>query len=226
MMETSIPAVASTSTSVGFKDWALVCTALGQGRQSLILRKGGIAEGRAGFRFKHEAFFLFPTQYHQQAERVRPEAVVPMESPIEGTVEIRYFFAVEWAQWIDSWPVILRLQPFHVWREDVVRERFEYGEERGLQCAFGRVYRLAPAWQFPDRPAYGGCRSWVTLPEFPAPEITIAPVLTDDQHETVANDVRAVMENARSLVFRDEIQTCISRVDRGAISTASVCDGA
>ena len=29
--------------SVGFKEWALVCQALGTGRQSIILRKGGIA---------------------------------------------------------------------------------------------------------------------------------------------------------------------------------------
>jgi hypothetical protein len=32
--------------SVGFKDWAIVCEALGRGRQSIILRKGGIGEGR------------------------------------------------------------------------------------------------------------------------------------------------------------------------------------
>jgi hypothetical protein len=32
--------------SVGFKEWAIVGEALGRGRQSIILRKGGIAEGR------------------------------------------------------------------------------------------------------------------------------------------------------------------------------------
>ena len=42
--------------SVGFKEWALVCAALGSGAQTLILRKGGIAEGRAGFAFKHPEF--------------------------------------------------------------------------------------------------------------------------------------------------------------------------
>jgi hypothetical protein len=35
--------------SVGFKEWALVCEALGRGEQTIILRKGGIAEGRGGF---------------------------------------------------------------------------------------------------------------------------------------------------------------------------------
>jgi len=35
--------------SVGFKEWSLVCDAFGRGEQSIILRKGGIAEGREGF---------------------------------------------------------------------------------------------------------------------------------------------------------------------------------
>ena len=100
---------------------------------------------------------------------------------------------MEWALWIDEWATISRLEPFHVWREEVVRERFEYGEQRGLQCAFGRVYRLASPWTFPDRPAYGGCRSWVTLPTFPAEAGAVAPVLTDARHEAVAQDVRAAM---------------------------------
>ena len=53
----------------GFKEWAVICRALAIGRQALILRKGGIAEGRAGFAFQHEEFFLFPTWFHEQLER-------------------------------------------------------------------------------------------------------------------------------------------------------------
>ena len=185
--------------SIGFKDWALICDALGTGRQSLILRKGGIAEGREGFRFKHETFFLFPTRYHQQADRVRPEmsaALGPVVTPETGTVEIRYFFVMEWAVWIDGWSTVARLEPFHVWREDVVCERFDYDDQRGLQCAFGRVYRLEPAWTFPDRPSYGGCRSWVTLPEFPAVDTVLVPVLEDARHEVVSRELRAALNPA------------------------------
>ncbi|MBA2742902.1 MAG: DUF1802 family protein, partial [Chthoniobacterales bacterium] len=57
--------------SIGFKEWALVCDALGRGEQSLILRKGGIAEGRDGFAFRHSEFFLFPTFFHAQLGLVR-----------------------------------------------------------------------------------------------------------------------------------------------------------
>ena len=190
------PVLATTEAAVGFKDWALVCAALGSGRQSLILRKGGIAEGRDGFRFKHERFFLFPTQYHQQTELVRPEeraGLHPAPPAPEGTVEIRHFFALEFAVWVDQWSRVAALAPFHVWKEEVIRSRFDYDDAPGLQCAFGRVYRLDAPWSFPDRPGYGGCRSWVNLPSVPA-GTDATPVLADTAHAERTAAVRAVLE--------------------------------
>lgn len=186
----------SSVPAVGFKDWALVCAALGLGRQSIILRKGGIAEGRDGFRFKHEQFFLFPTQYHQQSAMVRPEALRdlrPEPAAPEGTVQIRLFFALEFAVWVDDWMTLERLAPFHVWREEVVRDRFHYDEQTGLQCAFGRVSRLETLWSFPDRPGYGGCRSWINLPEPPS-DAHAVPVLGDNGHAERAAEVRAILQ--------------------------------
>ena len=188
------PSTVATAATVGFKDWALVCAALGHGRQSIILRKGGIAEGRDGFRFKHEEFFLFPTQYHQQAEMVRPEELAGLRPELParaGTVEIHYFFALEFAAWVDDWATVTRLEPFHVWREEVARARFAYDEQAGLQCAFGRVYRLDAPWSFPDQPSYGGCRSWVNLPS--PMGLSFSPVIGDEKHAERAAAVRAIL---------------------------------
>jgi hypothetical protein len=44
------------SCSIAFKEWAAVCEALAAGRQTIILRKGGIQEGREGFRVQHGEF--------------------------------------------------------------------------------------------------------------------------------------------------------------------------
>lgn len=188
--------IVTNATAVGFKDWALVCAALGSGRQSLILRKGGIAEGRDGFRFKHEEFFLFPTQYHQQSEMVRPEELThlrPDPAAPAGTVAIRYFFALDFALWVDDWTTVARLEAFHVWRDEVVRARFEYDEPAGLQCAFGRVYRLDSPWTFADRPGFGGCRSWVDLPPEPM-DAGFSPVIDDDTHAERAEAVSAILK--------------------------------
>lgn len=181
--------------SVGFKEWALVCEALGRGEQTILLRKGGIAEGREGFGFRHSEFFLFPTCFHEQIEKVRmPEARIP--AAFEGEIEIQYFAKLEAQREITSWPMAAALEPFHILAELVVRERFEY-KGAGLHVALVRVFRLEPTWRLTDKPAYGGCRSWVNLPECPA-ATRFEPVLTDDEHEARAKQIRAACNRSGS----------------------------
>lgn len=56
---------------VAFKEWASVCEALASGEQTIILRKGGIAEGPGGFTVEHRAFWLYPTFVHQAEQGLR-----------------------------------------------------------------------------------------------------------------------------------------------------------
>ena len=93
--------------SVGFKEWALVCDALADGRQSIILRKGGIAEGRNGFAFRHPEFFLFPTSFHAQVDKIRSPGVSISESASDE-VEIRYFAQVDHVETVTSWQTAAR----------------------------------------------------------------------------------------------------------------------
>src|SRR6266576_934433 len=160
--------------SVGFKEWAVVCEALGRGRQSIILRKGGIAEGHDGFSFKHREFLLFPTWFHEQAEKVRSEpdwrfiGILPMEEGVGGaSVEIKYAAHIDMCRTITSLRTAEALAPLHILQPEVVRDRFQYDEAPGLQVALVRVLRIQPAWSFPNERKYGGCRSWIKLPEVP-----------------------------------------------------------
>lgn len=169
--------------SVGFKEWALVCEALGRGEQTILLRKGGIAEGRDGFGFRHSEFFLFPTFFHEQVVKVRtPDAEIPAAR--QGKIEIRYFAKLEAQKEIMAWPMAAALGPFHILQESVVRERFDY-KGAGLHVALVRVFRLEPIWVLTDNAAYGGCRSWVELPACPV-KIRFAPVLGDEEHARIA----------------------------------------
>lgn len=175
--------------SVGFKEWALVCEALGRGEQSILLRKGGIAEGREGFGFRPAEFFLFPTFFHEQVVKVRtPRTEIP--GTVEGEVHIRYLARLEGRKEIASWLAAAALARFHVLQESVVRERFEY-KGAGLHVALVRVFRLDPGWTLPDQAAYGGCRSWVKLPECPV-ATRFEPVLSDEEHAKIAERFRAV----------------------------------
>ena len=164
--------------SVGFKEWAIVCEALGQGRQSIILRKGGIAEGRDGFSFKHTKFFLFPTWFHEQPQKVREPLSVPNQA--SRTVEIQYAAQLDTVRTITSVETAEALAPLHILQLDVVRERFESYEAPGLHVALVRVFRVEPNWRFPNEKKYGGCRSWVKLPD--PGNLRLEPVLTDDEH--------------------------------------------
>ena len=176
--------------SVGFKEWALVCEALGRGQQSILLRKGGLAEGPGGFGFRHREFFLFPTFFHEQVVKVRtPEASLPQKR--EGEITVRYFARLETEKEVADWLEAATLAPFHILAESVVRERFEY-KRVGLHVALVRVFRLEPEWIIPDNPAYGGCRSWVKLPDCPGGTQFIA-VLNEPKHEEIVEQFRAAL---------------------------------
>src|SRR5690606_16969766 len=64
----------STVTTLALKEWSAVAHALLDGRQTLLLRKGGIHEKSFDLAAADgDRFVLFPTVAHSHAERVRPE---------------------------------------------------------------------------------------------------------------------------------------------------------
>jgi hypothetical protein len=179
--------------SIGFKEWTLICDALGTGGQSIILRKGGIAEGRAGFRFQHDDFLLFPTLFHEQVSKLK----LPSETPLpairaDGQVEVKFRVTVEWTHDLADWTAVQRLAPFHLWQESEVEKRYRQDDQPGVSLAFVRVFRLSVSFVFPDSPRFGGCRSWVQLPDVPR-EITSAPVLQEAAHREREAEIKAAI---------------------------------
>ncbi|CRG58406.1 Domain of uncharacterised function (DUF1802) [Mycobacteroides abscessus] len=57
--------------TTALKEWSAAVHALLDGRQTILLRKGGIHEKR--FTLADSRFLFFPTAVHGHAERVRPE---------------------------------------------------------------------------------------------------------------------------------------------------------
>ncbi len=145
----------------------------------MIFRKGGIAEGRDGFQFKHQRFFLFPTYFHGQIERTRlsPERDLKTQ---RDPVAISVFVQVEFTTMVRDLTLIQSLEPLHVLQSSVLEERFHYDGREGLHLAFVRAYRISPIWEFPLHPSFGGCRSWVTLPQPPA-DSRMDTVLSDEE---------------------------------------------
>ena len=175
-----MPSVPENWKPVAFKEWQVVCDAIGAGEQSIILRKGGISEGKLGFQWLHDCFFLFPTQYHEQAAQVRPGPdgrPREFEGGADGereTIAIQWFLeTVETGRLMD-WEEIEALGNEHIWTEPVIRERYEWGDEPGISFARVRTWRLPEPWVLANRKSFGGCRSWIGLPADESGDRTIA----------------------------------------------------
>lgn len=181
---------------IGFKEWSLVCEALGQGQQTLILRKGGIHEGRKGFQFQHDAYWLFPTGFHTQADLLTwtPQSISDFLIPKEETrekVEIRYWTRTEQLWKVTEWQRLLELRPHHIWKDSVLEERFLWNEDSCLHVALVRVYRRTTPWCFDYEKKFGGCRSWVNLPT--PDDVPMEAVLTDKEWNQQAAQIRRVL---------------------------------
>ena len=166
-----------------FKEWAVICKALAEGRQALILRKGGIAETGGTFHIEHARFWLFPTYVHQQETGIRPEAApvlheVLAERPREGVIRLTHFAEVTGVYHVRQLVPALMLAHLHSWSEETVRKRFAY-QTPGLFVIPVRVYRAVEAHELADTPTYQGCRSWVELEQALSVRDAV-PVLTED----------------------------------------------
>jgi hypothetical protein len=153
---------------IAFKEWAIVVDALGRGEQILLLRKGGIHEGRSGLQMSHRDFLLFPTLYHQQRDSVIPAAQARYDAiapyfPSGKVVRIEFFAQVTAWHRFEETEVIQRLAGQHVWREEVIADRFKWGKAAGILAMVLRVFRLRDVVELPLRPEYSGCKSWVEL---------------------------------------------------------------
>ena len=157
-----------------FKEWYAVCEALGRGDQDVIIRKGGIHEGKGGFRFEHDQFYLFPTLFHKQADLLteRAKEDLPDSSKtsweIGEVVPIRYHCEISSVEVIQDWEQVLSLAPRHIYSKELLRERFLWsgkGMAAGsLQVASVKVEKLKSPIMQKYTKALGGCRSWVSLP--------------------------------------------------------------
>lgn len=184
--------------TIGFKEWQVVCDALGGGRQTVILRKGGIHEGRDGFSFAHASFFLFPTRFHALGgDQVREGEVVVMPEWRPGdTIRITHHVEALWAVTLTDWDRVRALEPFHIYSESTVRERFDW-QGRGMasgsiHAALVRVEKLSEPWEFPYEPGHGGCRSWLKLAAAPTDwRDKASPVLGETDFAAICETVRA-----------------------------------
>jgi hypothetical protein len=134
--------------------------------QTLILRKGGIAEGRGGFDPARAArFWLYPTAFHAQREKLKPGAAPYFVAEVPAVPPALEFYAeLVSRRFLSDWPAVASLDPHHLWTEATVRERFDWSRPAGIHLLVVRVHRLASPMPMPAGLDSGGCKSWIDLP--------------------------------------------------------------
>ena len=88
-----------------------------------------------------------------------------------------------------------RLRGQHVWSDEVIRKRFDWGKTKDIFAMAVRVFRLPQPTELPMRPAYGGCKSWVEL-DTEIPITGARAVLSGEEFEAKLKTFRAAVEAA------------------------------
>ncbi|BBX36351.1 hypothetical protein MMAG44476_04712 [Mycolicibacterium mageritense DSM 44476 = CIP 104973] len=154
-------------TQPALKEWSAAVHALLDGRQTILLRKGGIHEKR--FAVNSGQFLLFPTVAHSHAERVRPEhrdLLVPAAADsTEDALIIRAGAKVVDTIEVNHPEAIDALESMHIWtRESVQADRLDFRPRHRLAVLVVQVSALAEPVRLDRTPDYAGCKSWVQLP--------------------------------------------------------------
>jgi hypothetical protein len=185
--------IAASRTAHALKEWSAAVHALLDGRQTVLLRKGGIGERR--FLLTASKFLLFPTVAHSHAERVRPQhRDLLARSAADSTddeVVLRAAAKVVAAVPVNRPEALDVLEPLHIWTGESVRaDRLDFRPRHRLTVLVVQACPLVEPLRLTRSPDYAGCTSWVRLPVQPqwAP-----PVHSDQELIRVADLVRGAV---------------------------------
>jgi hypothetical protein len=189
----SLPETLSTA----LKEWAVAVRALREGRQVLLLRKGGIREEGGEFEVTARDILLFPTYLHEDEQRnaLQPcyTAWLNEETRRRPTGDVERIDIAARITHIDvvtNPDALYRLSSQHIYSDAFLKYRIENEPNKPLYVLFLRAYELPEPIQVPMEIDYYGCKSWITLTQ-PIFTAGARPVLSD---RTYAERVRVIQE--------------------------------
>jgi len=157
---------------LALKEWAIVCRALEEGKQSILLRKGGILEYRKGFEISQKIFLLYPTFEHQSKEYLQSNYLENFELLVKGNGlnivqdklnTLRILARIETMHEFRDETILSKLEKYHIWNERYVNLRMEYNPKKPMNALFLRVYKLPKPISISVNPQWAGCKSWIDI---------------------------------------------------------------
>ncbi|MCI0438789.1 MAG: DUF1802 family protein [Chloroflexi bacterium] len=190
--------------TMALKEWAVAVKALSEGRQIVILRKGGIHKEDRDFRIVHPEFLLYPTYEHQKAALIKPEYHADLqqtldENDVPGLLSIGF-----WCQVTDKFELrdedmLESISAHHIWSAEYAQKRLHWRPKQPLTVALLRVYAMQQPQAIPVLDEYIGCKSWVDLGQ-EVPLGVLRAALSDADYQQKANPIRRALEGAAAPV--------------------------
>jgi hypothetical protein len=176
--------------TTALKEWSAAIHALLDGRQTILLRKGGIGEKR--FEVAAQEFLLFPTIAHSHAQRVRPEhrdLLAPAaDDSTDALITVRAAAKVVAALPVNRPEGLQQIEDLHIWTDESVRaDRLDFRPKHKLAVLVVSAIPLIEPLRLNRSPDYAGCTSWVRLPVEPS---LAAPVHDPAELAEIAGRVR------------------------------------
>jgi hypothetical protein len=190
--------------TTALKEWAVAVKALREGRQVLLVRKGGIREETRHFRISAERFLLFPTYEHQRADLLQPafqDDLTAVLAEPRNPATVRFD---TWGELTDQFEItepaqVEALAPFYCFSTQYAEERLRWKPRHPLLVMAVRAYRLGTPVEIANGPELGGCKSWLTL------DLDVDPA-----------DLTAIVDDATYAARIAEVREALSRVPSGA----------
>ena len=157
---------------LALKEWSIICKALEDGNQTILLRKGGILEYKKGFEIRQKSFLLFPTLEHQAEGYLQSKYLQTYDLLLRGnksqdiqnkTNTLWVLARIEAIQEFHDHEMLPELEKYHIWNEKYVNMRMNYNPKKPMNALLLRVYKLPQPISIDINPEWAGCKSWIDI---------------------------------------------------------------
>ena len=168
------------------KEWAVVIKALEEGKQFVLLRKGGILD--QGFDISATKFLLFPTLEHQHQQYIRDEyryLFDNIDNSITSAASIHKVYETF------SREKLLKLSPYHIYNEEFIDYRLNIYKDKPVKVLVVKTYMLEEPILLEDKPEYAGCRSWVNINK--SAKVREESIISNMRFDDISSKIEAIM---------------------------------
>jgi hypothetical protein len=159
-----------TQTATALKEWASVVTAILEGKQNILIRKGGIIEKHDCFEVESEQFLFYPTFLHQDVTRIDEVNHDYLDKAQQFKLNDSQIMVSGFAQVVEIFKVshfeqLQAVLPLTIYNQHHIELLWNWKPEKPCYVLLLKAATLETPVAITEKPEYGGCVSWIELDE-------------------------------------------------------------